>query len=175
MNLDNRITAKRIKKALSPKIVAMVLVIVLIAGAIFYVTVKNRNSKELLIWYVTTEAENCFSDEDLRLINEYGVKSGLDKVVLSKRHPNDSYFEVTMSTTAFYNCDAFIMSAEMVQKYAESGMFMTLDYNGENELLYLGDNAVGILIFENYYLLINEKTDVDLQIIYDIYDILNKK
>ncbi len=175
MNLDNKITAKRIKKALSPKIVAIVLIVVVIASAIFYVTIKNRNSKELLIWYITTEAENGFSDEALRLVNEYGVKSGLDKVVLSKRHPEDAYFEVTMSTTAFYNCDAFIMSAEIVQKYAEAGMFMTLDYNGENELLYLGDNAVGILIFENYYLLINEKTDIDLQMIYDIYDILNEK
>ena len=172
--MDNSITIKRIKNALSPKVVVIVLVIVAIASTIFYVTVKNKESKELLIWYVTNEDGSCFSDDEIKLINDYGVKNGIDKVVISKRSPLDDYFDVTMSTTAIYNCDIFIMNGEMAQKYAESIEFLSLDFDGAEDLLYYGERAIGILINENYYLLINKKTDIDLQKIYDIFEILTK-
>ena len=175
MNINNDITGDRIKKALTPKIVAIVLIFVMIVTAVFYVSVKNLNSKELLIWYITTDTDNCFSEDALKLINDYGREKGIKKVILTKRHPEDTYFDASMATTAFYNCDAFIMDADMAQKYVEMGIFKTLSYDGDGELLHADGKAIGILIDENYYLLINDKTDIDLQIIYDIYDILVRK
>lgn len=175
MSINNKITGKRIKKALTLKTVAIVLVIVAIATVVFYTSVKNRDRKELLIWHITAEAENYFTDEQLSLINKYGAENGIEKIVITKRHPEDRYFDATMSTTAYYNCDVFIMSAEMAENYVEMDMFMILSYDGENDLLYYGEKAIGILIYDNYYLLINQKTDIDLQVIYDIYDILTRK
>lgn len=173
MNIDNSISLARVKKALTSKTVLIVSVIVAVLSTIFYITLENRDSKELLVWYITTEAEYPFSEETLGLVNEYGVEVGLDKILLTRRHPEDQYFDAAMSTTAFYNCDIFIMKEEMINKYAEAGMFLTLsDYgNDENEMFYVGEDAVGVKLDNDYYLLINKKTDIDLQIIYDIFDI----
>ena len=154
----------------------MVLLIVMIASIVLYITLENLASKEILIWYVTTESEDCFSSDSLRLVNEYASKKGIDKVVLTKRHPEDTYFDATMSTSAYYNCDIFIMKAEMAKEYSEIDMFLSLSVDGvdESDLLLVNDNAIGILICEDYYLLINAKTDIDLEIIYDIFDIFTR-
>ena len=58
----------------------------------------------------------------------------------------------------------------MAKKYYEMDMFLPFSLDGD--LLYINGDAVGIMIFEDYYLLINKKTDIDKQIIYDIIDIL---
>ena len=172
--MDNNITTARIKRILSPKIIAIVFLIVTLVTVVFYVTLENIDKKEVQIWFVTTDGEYSFSDDTLKQINDYGAKHGIDKVVLSRRHPEDIYFDVTMSTSAYYNCDIFIMQKETVNSYAEAGMFLTLTNHGfdESDLLYFENNAIGVLIDENYYLLINSKTEVDVQIIYDIFEIL---
>ena len=176
MNIDNKITTSRIKMALSPRIIAIIFLVVALVTTVFYFTVKNNDKKEILIWYVTTESENCFSEDALKLINDYGVQHGIGKVVLSKRHPEDTYFDVAMSTSAYYNCDIFIMNEEMAKKYYEMDMFLPLQTDGfeGEDILYINDKAVGVLIDENYYLLINAKTDVDLQMIYDIFKIFKR-
>ena len=134
----------------------------------------NKEKKEILIWYITTEGTDCFSENALKLVNDYAAKVGVEKVVLTKRNPDDMYFDVAMTTSAYYNCDIFIMQKETVNSYAEAGMFLTLTNHGfdESDLLYFENNAIGVLIDENYYLLINSKTEVDVQIIYDIFEIL---
>lgn len=176
MTIDNKITLSRIKSALSIKIIVIVLLIAALVATVFYVTIENREKKEILIWYVTSESEDCFSKDVLKLVNDYGAKVGIEKVVLTKRNPDDTYFDVAMTTSAYYNCDVFIMTDEMAKQYAEMDMFLPLqtDRADGEDLLYIGDDAVGVLINENYYLLINAKTDVDLQIIYDIFDIFTR-
>ena len=150
------------------------MIIVAVLSTIFYITLENYESKALLIWYITEDASHDFSDDVTKLINDDGAEKGIDKVLLTRRHPDDQYFDVAMSTSAFYNCDAFIMKKELVQEYAATGMFMTLCSDGANQenMLFIEDQAVGILVFEDYYFLINEKSDVDLEIIYGIYEIL---
>ena len=66
------------------------------------------------------------------------------------------------------------MNDEMMQKYVESDMFLPLETEGieADRILYSGDRAIGVSVDEEYYLLINQRTDIDLQIIYDIFDIL---
>ena len=175
MTIDNKLTLSRIKSALSIKIIVIVLLISALIATVFYVTMENREKKEILIWYITSESEDCFSKDTLKFVNDYGAKVGIEKVVLTKRNPDDMYFDVTMTTSAYYNCDVFIMTAEMAKQYAEMDMFLPLQTDrAEEDLLYVGDDAVGVLIDENYYLLINAKTDVDLQIIYDIFDIFTR-
>ena len=176
MNIDNKITRERAKNALEIKIIVIILLITLISTAIFYITIENKNSKELLIWHITTNPEGGFSSEALMLANEYGAKSGIDRVLITKRHPEDRYFDVTMSTSAYYNCDVFVMDTLMAEKYSEMDMFLPIDIERYDayDLLYSNGEAIGILVNENEYLLINVKTDVDLQIIYDIIDILLK-
>ena len=176
MKVDNSITISRIKRALGPKIIAIVLLMVALVTAVFYITIENNDKKEILIWYVTTEAEDCFEEDALKLINDYGEQNGIDKVVLSKRHPEDTYFDVAMSTSAFYNCDIFIMNEDMAKEYFEMDMFLPLNTDGfaEEDVLYINSKAVGLLIDEGYYLLINAKADVDLQIIYDIFEIFKR-
>lgn len=177
MSIDNNISGARIKKTLTPKTVAIVLFIVTLVATCFYITIENIDSKEILIWFITTDTDDCFSNDALKHINDYGSQKGIDKILLTRRHPDDRYFDVVMSTTAYYNCDIFIMREEMVQKYSALGMFLPLSVDGADteNLLYIGNDAVGILMDEDYYLLINAKTDIDLQIIYDIFDILIKK
>ena len=174
--MDNNITTARIKRVLSPKIIAIVFLIVTLVTVVFYVTLENIDKKEVQIWFVTTDGEYSFSDDTLKQINDYGAKHGIDKVVLSRRHPEDIYFDVTMSTSAYYNCDIFIMNEEMAKKYYEMDMFLPLQTDGfeGEDILYINDKAVGVLIDENYYLLINAKTDVDLQMIYDIFKIFKR-
>ncbi|MBO5716283.1 MAG: hypothetical protein J6S23_07840 [Clostridia bacterium] len=175
MKIDNNITSSRIKRVLSPKIIAIVFLIVALVTVVFYVTIENNDKKEILIWYVTTESEDCFSDGTLRLINDYGAQHGIDKVILSRRHPEDTYFDVAISTSAYYNCDIFIMNEEMAKKYYEMDMFLPLQESGfEGDLLYIDDKPIGVLIDEGYYLLINANLDVDLQIIYDIFEIFKR-
>lgn len=176
MTIDNKITLSRIKSALSIKIIVIVLLIAALLATVFYVTMENKEKKEILIWYITTESTDCFSENALKLVNDYAAKVGVEKVVLTKRNPDDMYFDVAMTTSAYYNCDIFIMTAEMAQKYFEMNMFLPLqiDIENEDDLLYSGEDAVGILIDESYYLLINAKTDVDVQIIYDIFDIFKR-
>ena len=173
MNIDNRLSWERIKGALSSKAVAIVLLIVVIASAILYITLENNDSNEMLIWMITDDNTVGFSQEDLQLINDLCVERGVDKAILSRRHPDDTYFDVTMSTSAYYNCDIFIMKEETAKKYYEMDMFLPFSLDGD--LLYIDGNAVGIMIFEDYYLLINKKTDIDKKIIYDMIDLLIEK
>ena len=174
MSIDNNITVERTKRVLSPKVIAIVLLIVVLASTVFYITLENMEIQDVLIWFVSEDSQAELFEDSLRLVNEYGAKKGIDKIVLSKRHPDDIYFDVALSTSAYYNCDIFIMREELVQKYSELGMFLPLStdiYNAE-ELLYIGSDAVGIAIFEDYYLLINAKTEVNSEIIYDILNLL---
>ncbi len=177
MMVDNKISKERIKNTLSYKIIAAVLLAVTLASVVFYVTLENMDKKEILIWYVTEDAENCFSDDTVQLCNDYAAQNGIDRVLLTRRHPEDIYFDATMSTSAQYNCDIFIMNEEMAKKYFDMGIFMTVSTDGfdNEELLFIDNKAVGILIDENYYLLINIHTDIDLQIIYDIFDIFTRE
>ncbi len=173
--MDNNITTARIKRILSPKIIAIVFLIVTLVTVVFYVTLENIDKKEVQIWFVTTDGEYSFLDDTLKQINDYGAKQGIDKVVLSRRHPEDIYFDVTMSTSAYYNCDIFIMNEEMAKKYYETDMFLPLQTDGfEGELLYIDGKPIGLLMNEDYYLLINANADVDLQIIYDIFEMFKR-
>lgn len=175
MKIDNNMTTARIKRILSPKIIAIVFLIVTLVTVVFYVTLENIDKKEVQIWFVTTDGEYSFSDDTLKQINDYGAKHGIDKVVLSRRHPEDIYFDVTMSTSAYYNCDIFIMNEEMAKKYFEMDMFLHLQTDGfEGELLYIDGKPIGLLMNEGYYLLINANADVDLQIIYDIFEMFKR-
>lgn len=174
MSIDNSITVERIKRVLTTRAIAIVLLIVAIASTVFYITLENIERRDILIWLVTEDAQVGFPDDTIKLVNSYASQRGVDKVVLSRRNPSDIYFDVAMSTSAYYNCDIFIMREELVQKYAELSMFLPLtggDYPTD-DLLYVGSDAVGIVVFEDYYLLINAKCDVDSEIIYDILDLL---
>jgi hypothetical protein len=66
------------------------------------------------------------------------------------------------------------MNEEMALRYTDSDMFLPLSADGidEDSLLYIGDCAIGVALDDDYYLLINSKTDIDKQIIYDIFEIL---
>jgi hypothetical protein len=174
MNIDNRISLGKIKKVLTPKIVAMALLITLVVSTVFYITLENNDKNEINIWYISEDNYDSLLSENLRAVEEYIAECGFDKLLVTKRHPDDRYFDAAMSTSAYYNCDIFIMREEKVESYAEAGMFLTLTNHGFNEsdLLYFENNSIGVLIDQNYYLLINSKTEVDLQIIYDILEIL---
>jgi len=176
MNIDNRVSKERIKKALPPKTIIMVLAIVAIISTIFYITIQNRTKKEILIWYVTTDSKNIFSENILESVNEYGTHNGFDRILLTRRHPKDGYFDVLMSTSGYYTCDIFIMKEDVILKYIDMDIFLPLstDFNNGKELLYVEDDAIGVPIYDEYYLLINKKTDVDLETIYDIFDILSE-
>ena len=174
MNIDNKISAKRIKSALNLRTVLTVMLIVVLVSIVFYVTAENIDSKDILIWFITEDADVSVSNEILAELNDYGADKGIDKIVLTKRHPDDQYFDVTMSTSAYYSCDVFIMNKEMIEKYAELDMFLPLsdaDFDSE-QLYYVGECPVGVLMFEDYYLLVNRKTDIELEIIYNTIDIL---
>lgn len=174
MNVDNKISVKRIKGVLGLRTLLTALLIVLLVSIIFYITAENIDSKDILIWFITEDVETSISNEVLAELNAYGAEKGVDKIVLTKRHPDDQYFDVTMSTSAYYSCDVFIMNEEMIEKYAELDMFLPLSDGGfdSDSLYYVGEYAVGVSIFEDYYLLINVKTDIELEIICDIIDIL---
>ena len=67
------------------------------------------------------------------------------------------------------------MNEEMAKKYYETDMFLPLETDGfEGELLYIDGKPIGLLMDEGYYLLINAKVDVDLQIIYDIFEMFKR-
>jgi hypothetical protein len=141
---------------------------------VFYVTVNRQRSQEVLIWLITTEADEIIPSDALDRLNEYGAEKGIDKILLTRRHPDDRYFDVIMSTTAFYSCDVFIMTAEMAEKYSEMDMFLALDYPN-NETLMIGGEPVGIHLFRDYYFFINSESDVDVAVLYGIFDILRGK
>lgn len=174
MKLDNTISERRIKNALDLKTVLTVLVVVLILSTVFYITLENIEKKEVLIWFVTTDTEDMLSANEIKLINDRISQSGIDKAIVTKRHPDDRYFDVAMSTSAYYNCDIFIMKEETVKKYLDMDMFLTLSDRGieYDDILYINNSAVGILVFDDYYFLINTRTDIGIEIIYDIVDIL---
>ena len=174
MNIDNSISVEKIKKVLTPKIIAIALLVALVVSTVFYITLENNDKNEIHIWYITEDNYDSILSENLRAVEEYIAERGFDKLLVTKRHPDDRYFDAAMSTSAYYNCDIFIMREEMVKSYAEAEMFLTLTnhcFDG-SDLLYFENNAIGVLIDENYYLLINSKTEVDVQIIYDIFEIL---
>ena len=125
MKLDNTISERRIKNALDLKTVLTVLVVVLVLSTVFYITLENIEKKEVLIWFVTTDAEDMLSANEIKLINDRISQSGIDKAIVTKRHPDDRYFDVAMSTSAYYNCDIFIMKEETVKKYLDMDMFLT--------------------------------------------------
>ena len=177
MSINNSYTLEKIKKALSLKIVVIAVLTVVVLSTVFYITLENYDSREVIIWFVTTDPEAGFSEEIINEINLYAGKEGIDRVLITKRHPSDQYFDVAMSTSAFYTCDAFIMQADLAKEYFEMGMFMPLSTDGQQKdrLLYNGEDAVGIKIDDNYYFLINAKTDVDTKIIYDIFDLLGSQ
>ena len=176
MKIDNAITIDRVRKALTPKTVAIVLIIVSLLSLVFYVTVDRQKSREMLIWFVTTETVEPFSSNVLAEINDYGQENGIDKILLTRRHPDDRYFDVIMSTTAFYSCDMFIMTEEMAQKYSDMDMFQPLDYGaGAEEILTVDGAPLGLHLHGDYYLFINSESDFDTEILYDIFDIMRAR
>lgn len=174
MSIDNNITIAKIKKALPLRTIAIILLVVLVLSTVFYVTVQNRNKDEILIWHITTDSTNYFSEDVLKTINDYGKKNGFDRILLTKRHPDDKYFDVFMSTTMYYTSDIFIMREDVVRKYADMDMFLPLSFDVKEteKLIYINSDAVGVLLYEDYYLLINAKTKVDLKVLCDILEIL---
>ena len=174
MKIDNSFSPERIKKALGLRTILIVLAIVAALSTVFYVVKENTDKRELTIWFVTTESEAGFSEGTLKSVNDYTHGNGIDRTLILKRHPEDRYFDVVMSTGAFYNCDAFIMREEIALKYADMDMFLPLTPDGVDgeDLLLFGESAVGIKLDGDYYFLINRKTDIDTEIIYDIYRIL---
>jgi hypothetical protein len=176
MKIDNAITIDRVKKALTPKTVAVVLIIVSLLSLVFYVTVDRQKSREMLIWFITTETHEPISSDVLAEINKYGNENGIDKILLTRRHPEDRYFDVIMSTTAFYSCDVFIMTEEVARKYSEMDMFLPLDYGaGTDEILTIDGETVGLHLDGDYYLFINSESDFDTEILYDIFDMMRTK
>ena len=176
MKIDNAITIDLVRKALSPKTVAMVLIIVSLLSVVFYITLERQKGREMLIWFVTTETVEPISSDALAEINEYGQENGIDKILLTRRHPEDRYFDVIMSTTAFYSCDVFIMTEEMARKYSEMDMFLPLDYEaGTEEILTIDGEPIGVHLDGGYYLFINRESDFDIKILYDIFDIMLTK
>ena len=176
MRIDNTITLERIKRVLTPRVVLVAFLIVSLLSTVLYVTLDNHGKSEVLIWLVTTEADDIISDSKLDLVNNYGREYGIDKIIVTRRHPEDRYFDVIMSTTAFYSCDIFIMTQDVALKYSDMDMFLPLDeaYSLDNALA-IGDSFVGISLDEKYYLLINRESDVDGSILYNIIDLLRGK
>ena len=175
MNVDNKITISRITKSLDLRTVLIVVLVVAVAMGVLYVTLQNRDKKEILIWYVTEDSGTIFADGVAEKVNAHARENGFNRALMTRRDPADQYFDALMSTSAFYTCDIFIMQAEVAQKYVEMDIFMTIDDAAMGSQLFNANgNPIGILICENYYLLINSKTELDMQMIYDIYDILTK-
>lgn len=174
MNLDFSFNVGRIKKALNMRTLLIILLITAFLTTIFYITLENREKKEILIWHITENDESLFSKDQLELASSYARDRGFDRLIFTRRNPSDQYFDAAMSTTAYYNCDIFIMTEEMAINYAESDMLLAISQSGypKESLLYIGDTAVGLSIDNNYYLLINAKSAVDMQTVYHIYDIL---
>lgn len=177
MKIDNTITLERIRRVLTPRVILVSLLIVSLLSTVIYVTLDSRSKSEVLIWFVTTEADDSIPASRVDDINNYGRECGIDKILISRRHPEDRYFDVIMSTTAFYSCDIFIMTEEMALKYSEMDMFLPLDeaYVLGEDALIVGDESVGISLDEKYYLLINRESDVDSTILYNIIDLLRGK
>lgn len=177
MKIDNTITLERIKRVLTPRVILVSLLIVSLLSTVLYMTLDSRSKSEVLIWFVTAEADDSIPTSRVDDINNYGRECGIDKILISRRHPEDRYFDVIMSTTAFYSCDIFIMTEEMALKYSEMDMFLPLGEAyvlGEDALIF-GDESVGISLDEKYYLLINRESDVDSTILYNIIDLLRGK
>ena len=177
MKIDNTITLERIRRVLTPRVILVSLLIVSLLSTVIYVTLDSRSKSEVLIWFVTTEADDSIPASRVDDINNYGRECGIDKILISRRHPEDRYFDVIMSTTAFYSCDIFIMTEEMALKYSEMDMFLPLDeaYVLGEDALIVGDESVGISLDEKYYLLINRESDVESTILYNIIDLLRGK
>ena len=177
MKIDNTITLERIKRVLTPRAILVSLLIVSLLSTVLYVTLDSRSKSEVLIWFVTAEADDSIPPSRVDDINNYGRECGIDKIVISRRPPEDRYFDVIMSTTAFYSCDIFIMTEEMALKYSEMDMFLPFDeaYVLGEDALIVGDESVGISLDEKYYLLINRESDVDSTILYNIIDLLRGK
>ena len=133
MKINNSLSFERIKKVLDLKTVLIVLAVVTVLSVMFYVANENLDSKELTIWFVTTDYDAGFSEGTIKEINEYGSDKGIDRILVLKRHPEDRYFDVVMSTSAFYSCDAFIMQGEMAHRYADMDMFMPLSIDTEDK------------------------------------------
>ena len=177
MKIDNTITLERIRRVLTPRVILVSLLIVSLLSTVLYATLDSRSKSEVLIWFVTTEADDSIPASRVDDINNYGRECEIDKIVISRRHPEDRYFDVIMSTTAFYSCDIFIMTDEMALKYSEMNMFLPLDevYVLGEDALIIGDSPVGISLDKNYYLFINRESDVDSTILYNIIDLLRGK
>lgn len=177
MKIDNTITLERIRRVLTPRVILVSLLIVSLLSTVLYVTLNSRSKSEVLIWFVTAEADDSIPTSRIDDINNYGRECEIDKILISRRHPEDRYFDVIMSTTAFYSCDIFIMTEEMALKYSEMDMFLPLDeaYILGEDALIVGDESVGISLDEKYYLLINRESDVDSTILYNIIVLLRGK
>jgi hypothetical protein len=177
VNTDNRITLKRIKSSLGKKDIIISLIAVIILSVTVFITVENLERRELFVWLVTTDGEYGLDDGVPQSLNDYGRANGINRVVITRRHPEDRYFDVLMSTGAFYNCDVFIMKSEVAEKYAPLDMYMSLEEYaeiGEDPLLIDG-RAVGVAASDGYYILVNRKTSVKPETVFGILDILVEK
>ena len=69
------------------------------------------------------------------------------------------------------------MQKDIALEYAEMDMFLQLSEGSieGDDLLCVGDAKIGVLIENDHYFLINKKTDIDQEIIYNIYKMLEFK
>ena len=174
MNIDNAITRERVKKAITPRVIAIALIITLLFSAVFYITLERLDRDEILIWLVTDNIDDGPRSETLALINDYGLECGFDRIILTRRDPRDFYFDATMSTRAYYTCDIFIMKSYVAEKYADMDIFLPITMNLAG-MLYINEISVGIPLYDDYYALINKNSKVNTKVIYDIIDILEEK
>ena len=76
MNIDNSISVKKIKKVLTPKIIAIALLVALIVSTVFYITLENNDKNEINIWYISEDNYDSLLSENLRAVEEYIAERG---------------------------------------------------------------------------------------------------
>mgnify|MGYP003293390888 CR=1 FL=1 len=111
-----------------------------------------------------------------------GMVSADDRLNMCKlafSHVNNvhvSDIEIKRGGKSYTSCTLEELSADDRELYflCGSDMFLTLSDRGieYDDILYINNSAVGILVFDDYYFLINTRTDIGIEIIYDIVDIL---
>ena len=77
MKIDNTITLERIKRVLTPRVILVSLLIVSLLSTVLYVTLNSRSKSEVLIWLVTTEADDSIPASRVDDINNYGRECGI--------------------------------------------------------------------------------------------------
>ncbi len=164
MNIDAKITGRRLKAALKHKNnlfwVAGILCLALILG----VTLDNVNTQKVTVWE-TGSLDSCYMTAKTEAALKQTCREAGVEFSLLIRSAEDVYYDAAFATSGVYMSDIFLLTGEEMARYQHDEIFLDLQgtclEDRSPDGFFLEGKLLGLRLEEGKYLALNGRSHID--------------